>query len=103
VIKVLIIGGKNSVAISKQSKLLDIKIIHHPAHIKQKHTKRYFEALVKSADCVVLYADACSHKNMWDVRSLAKEYNKSILYPKGIGATNTLRMVTQELNTKKVG
>jgi hypothetical protein len=101
--KVLLIGGKNSKSFEKHSKSLNIEINHHPAHIKQKNTKRYFEPLIKQADIIVLFANSCSHQNMWDVRSLSKEYNKPILFPKGTGMSRTLNMVLDKLSNEQVG
>jgi hypothetical protein len=94
---------KTSKVLEKQSRLLNIDINHHPAHIKQKNTKRYFEPLIKQADIIVLFADSCSHQNMWDVRALSKEYNKPILFPKGTGMTRTMNMVLEKLNNDMVG
>lgn len=101
--KVLFIGGKYHKNLKKQSRISNISISHHPAHIKQKNTKRYFEPLIKEADIIVLFANSCSHQNMWDVRALSKEYNKPILFPKGSGITQTLNMVLEKLNKELVG
>lgn len=101
--KLLLIGGKQSIFSSKQSKILNIEIIHHPGKIKQKNTKRYFEPMIKKADCIVLFADACSHKNMWDVRALSKEYQKPILFPKGTGLSKIIDSAINELNKELVG
>ena len=90
---VFIVGGKQNKSFEKKGKEMSVKIIHHPAHVKQKNSKRYFESMIRQSDCIILYTDACSHQNMWDIRELSKCYEKPIMYPKGTGTSQAFQLL----------
>lgn len=83
-------------------KLKQFKIIYHPAHVKQKKSKKYFEGIIKQSDCIILFTEACSHRNMWDIRDLSKSFQKPIVYPKGTGASQALHLASVALKTEKI-
>jgi len=97
---ILIVGGKKNQSFQKKGLESELNIVHHPAHIKQKNSKRYFESMIRQSDCIVLFTDACSHKNMWDIRELSKNYRKPIVYPKGTGTSQALRLAWKALENK---
>ncbi|MEC1524457.1 DUF2325 domain-containing protein [Neobacillus niacini] len=99
---ILVIGGKRNKSLEVKARENEMKIMHHPLSEKQKPNKRYFEQMVKKSDCIILFTDACSHRSMWDVRDLSKEHQKPIVYPKGIGTSQALKLAFQAMD-KKIG
>ncbi|MEC1718456.1 DUF2325 domain-containing protein [Schinkia azotoformans] len=99
---VLIVGGNRNKSFEKKGQEKKFKIIHHPAHVKQKKSKKYFESMIKQSDCIVLFTDACSHQNMWDIRDLSKSYQKPIVYPKGTGTSQALQLASNALEEKQI-
>jgi hypothetical protein len=99
---VLIVGGKRNKSFEKIGQEKQLHIMHHPAHVKQKKSKQYFESMIRQSDCVVLFTDACSHRNMWDIRELSKRYQKPIVYPKGTGTSQALQLARNVLKSKRI-
>lgn len=63
-----------------------------------KKPKRVMEPRIKRSDCVVVITGACSHRNMWDAKELAKKYEKPIIYSSSRGATSvagSIKLVLQ--------
>lgn len=99
---VLVIGGKRNKSLEVKARENQMMVMHCPFSEKQNHKKRYFEQMVKKSDCIILFADACSHRSMWDVRDLSKVHQKPIVYPKGTGTSQALKLAFQAMN-KNIG
>lgn len=99
---VLIVGGNCNKSFEKKAQERDIKILHHPVYVKQKRSKKYFEKLIKDSDCIVLFTNACSHRNMWEIREISKVYQKPIVYPKGTGTSQALQLAWNAIKSKQI-
>ena len=99
---VLIVGGRRNKSFDKKGHEKQFRIMHHPAHVKQKKSKKYFESMIKQSDCIILYTDACSHQNMWDIRELSKSHQKPIVYPKGTGTSQALQLAREAMEKKHI-
>lgn len=97
---IVVIGGRKYKHLDKFEKA--VEVIHHYGKVKQKNAKRIFERLVRCADCIILYPDACSHQNMYDVKDLSKKYDKKIIYPKGTGVSNALQIALEYVSDVSV-
>lgn len=99
---VLVIGGFNKKGYQEMGKKLgEFKILFHDGIIKRQSIS-VFENLVKKADCVVLLQAACSHKIMWEVKKLSKQYSVPISYPRSRGITSAIQSAMRMLNKEEI-
>lgn len=97
---ILVIGGRRNKSLELKARENHIELMQCPFSEKQKAKKGSYEQMVKKSDCIILFADACSHRNMWDIRDLSKVYRKPIVYPKGTGTSQALKLAFQAMNKK---
>ncbi|MFC3040395.1 DUF2325 domain-containing protein [Virgibacillus xinjiangensis] len=99
--KVLLVGGKNNKSLSKKGKQMNIEVVHQVENKKEKRMLSFFEKHVNDVDCIILYVGACSHKNMWEVRKLAKEHRTPIVYSSSQGATGAFQQALRQMKGNK--
>jgi len=60
------------------------QVLKHDAHVS-KQEQRKLEGMIKKADRIIVMVDGCSHRSMWDARTIAKVQGKPIHYNRGLG------------------
>lgn len=96
----LIIGGFNKKGFEEQGKKKgDYQVLFHDGIIKRKSTS-VFGKLVKQADYIVVLQAACSHKTIWEVKKLSKEYSTPVTYPRSSGICGAINSAVELLDKK---
>ncbi|WP_046173349.1 DUF2325 domain-containing protein [Domibacillus indicus] len=99
---ILIVGGFNKAGYQEVGKKNgEYNILFHNGIIKRQSTS-VFEKLVKQADCVVLLQAACSHKTMWEVKTLTKKYAVPVTYPRSRGITGAINSALEILKNNSL-
>jgi len=81
----VVVGGNKSSVRHLERACPGVKIMFHDPSVSSKQNHRDLERAIRCADCVVVMIDGCSHKSMWDTRSIAKQYDVPVRYNRGFG------------------